>query len=204
MCGWSIRLMSSTPPGTSVRRFAREPPPGPERLEEFFDFLKARIATARKYVPAARDYALFRTLYLAGIRAEEASSLDAVMCISVGALRQAPCPVRQGSETSGPRPRWVPMLDGLDLMLRWFLDDVRPRFGVGPVLFCDESGGRIHRGTIRNRLGHLMELEAPTGSESPTRSASSARTRCGGPAPPTTTSVAWIWLPFNSFWDIGR
>ncbi|MFD8483597.1 hypothetical protein [Kitasatospora sp. NPDC059673] len=44
------------------------PPPTPERVEEFFDFLKARIATARKYAPAARDYALFRTLYHAGLR----------------------------------------------------------------------------------------------------------------------------------------
>jgi site-specific recombinase XerD len=28
-----------------------------------------------------------------------------------------------------------------------------------PVLFADESGGRLHRGTIRNRLLHLLELE---------------------------------------------
>jgi site-specific recombinase XerD len=28
-----------------------------------------------------------------------------------------------------------------------------------PVLFADESGGVLHRGTIRNRLRHLMELE---------------------------------------------
>jgi hypothetical protein len=39
------------------------PPPTPERVAEFFEFLKTRIATARKYAPAARDYALFRTLY---------------------------------------------------------------------------------------------------------------------------------------------
>jgi integrase len=52
------------------------PPPTPERVEEFFAFLKARIATARKYAPAARDYALFRTLYHAGLRSEEASLLD--------------------------------------------------------------------------------------------------------------------------------
>ncbi|MGH9062163.1 MAG: tyrosine-type recombinase/integrase, partial [Acidimicrobiales bacterium] len=25
--------------------------------------------------------------------------------------------------------------------------------------FCDEGGGPIHRGTIRNRLRHLLELE---------------------------------------------
>jgi hypothetical protein len=53
----------------------------------------------------------------------------------------------KGAKTSGPRPRWVPMLDGLDLILRWYLDEIRPRMGDGPALFCDEGGGRIHRGT---------------------------------------------------------
>jgi len=56
------------------------------------------------------------------------------------------------------------MLDGLDLVLRWFLNDVRGRFPDSPVLFADESGGALHRGTIRNRLRHLMELEGrPSG-----------------------------------------
>src|SRR6202023_3634052 len=55
---------------------AQDPPPTPERVSEFFDFLRARIGTARKYAPAARDYALFRTLYHAGIRCEEAVLLD--------------------------------------------------------------------------------------------------------------------------------
>lgn len=55
---------------------ALAPPPTPERVEAFFEFLKARIVTARKYGPAARDYALFRTLYHAGLRSEESSLLD--------------------------------------------------------------------------------------------------------------------------------
>lgn len=38
----------------------------PERVDEFFGFLKVRIGAARKYGPAARDFALFRTLYHAG------------------------------------------------------------------------------------------------------------------------------------------
>lgn len=65
----------------------------------------------------------------------------------------------KGARMSGPRPRWVPMLDSLDLVLRWFVDDVRGRFPDSPVLFADESGGRLHRGTIRNRLRRLMQLE---------------------------------------------
>ncbi len=36
---------------------------------------------------------------------------------------------------------------------------MRPRFREGQPLFCDEGGGAIHRGTIRNRLRHLLELE---------------------------------------------
>lgn len=55
---------------------AQLPPPTPERVAEFFDFLKARIATARKYGPAARDYAMFRTSITPGLRSEEASLLD--------------------------------------------------------------------------------------------------------------------------------
>jgi integrase/recombinase XerD len=136
------------------------PPPTPERVTEFFDFLKARIGTARKYAPAARDYALFRTLYHAGLRSEEAALLDrADVHFGRGPFGKLHVRFGKGAHTSGPRPRWVPMLDGLDLVLRWFLDDVRGKFPDSPVLFPDESGGSLHRGTIRNRLRRLMELE---------------------------------------------
>jgi integrase/recombinase XerD len=136
------------------------PPPSAERMEEFFEFLKDRIATARKYVAAGRDYALFRTLYLAGLRAEEAASLDrSDVHFGRGPFGKLHVRFGKGAKTSGPRPRWVPMLDGLDLILRWYLDQIRPRLGDGPALFCDEGGGRIHRGTIRNRLAHLLDLE---------------------------------------------
>lgn len=135
-------------------------PPSPERMGEFFEFLKVRIATARKYGPAARDYALFRTLYHAGLRTEESVMLDRPdVGFGRGPFGKLHVRFGKGANTSGPRPRWVPMLDGLDLVLRWFLDDVRGRFPASAVLFCDESGGRMAGGTIRNRLHHLMELE---------------------------------------------
>jgi integrase/recombinase XerD len=139
---------------------AQDPPPAPERVSEFFAFLKARVATARKYAPAARDYALFRTLYHAGTRCEEAVLLD-ITDVHFGRGPFGKLHVRfgKGARTSGPRPRWVPMLDGLDVLLRWFLDDVRGRFPGSAVLFCDESGGRLSPGTVRNRLRHLMSLE---------------------------------------------
>lgn len=128
--------------------------------------MKQRIATARKYGPAARDYAMFRTLYHASFRSEEASLPDKPdVHFSRGPFGKPHVRFGKGAHTSGPRPRWVPMLDGLDLVLRWFLDDVRPKFPDSPVLFADESGGALHRGTIRNRLRYLMELEGRPASE---------------------------------------
>lgn len=52
------------------------PPRTPERVAEFSDFFKAWIATTRKHAPVARDYAMFRPLYYAGLRSEEASLLE--------------------------------------------------------------------------------------------------------------------------------
>ena len=142
------------------------PPPGPERMEEFFDFLKEQIAGARKYSAAGRDYALFRTLYLAGLRAEESALLDrADVHFGRGPFGKLHVRFGKGARTSGPRPRWVPLLDGLDLILRWYLEEIRPRLGDGPALFCDEGGGRIHRGTIRNRLACLLDLEQAAAAE---------------------------------------
>lgn len=136
------------------------PPPTPERMEEFFAFLRERVATARKYASAGRDYALFRTLYHCGLRADEAASLErADLHFDRGPFGKIHVRFGKGARGSGPRPRWVPMLDQVDLILHWFLEDVRPRMADSPALFCDEGGGRIHRGTIRNRLRYLLELE---------------------------------------------
>jgi len=86
----------------------------------FFDFLKGRIVTARKYAPAARDYAMFRMLYHAGLRTEEAVMLDRPdVHFGRGPFGKLHVRFGKGAKTSGPRPRWGPMLDGVDLVLRW-------------------------------------------------------------------------------------
>lgn len=139
---------------------ASRPPPTPERMAVFFEFLRERVATARKFGAAGRDYALFRTLYHCGLRSDEAASLErSDLHFDRGPFGKVHVRFGKGARGSGPRPRWVPMLDQVDLILRWFLDDVRPRMADSPVLFCDEGGGRLHRGTIRNRLRYLLELE---------------------------------------------
>ncbi|GCE38828.1 mobile element protein [Rhodococcus wratislaviensis] len=136
------------------------PPPSVSRVAVFFDFLKERIGSARKYAPAARDYALFRTLYHAGLRSDEASKLEiADVYFGRGPFGKLHVRFGKGARTSGPRPRWVPMLDHLDLVVRWYLEDVRPKLPESAVLFCDQSGGAMARGTIRNRLRYLQDLE---------------------------------------------
>ena len=158
----AARHVDDTSPAATV-------PPSPQRMEEFFDFLKVRVGEARKYAVAGRDYAMFRTLYLGGLRAEETASLDrSDVHFGRGPFGKIHVRFGKGAKTSGPRPRWVPMLDGLDLILGWYLEQIAPRLGPGPGLFCDEGGGRISRGTIRNRLAHLLDLEhAARGTDGP-------------------------------------
>jgi integrase/recombinase XerD len=99
-------------------------------------------------------------LYLAVLRADQAAMTDrADVHFGRGPFGKLHVRFGKSANTSGPRPRWVPMLDGLDLILRWYLDEIQPRMGDGPALFCDEGGGRIHRGAIRNRLASLLEME---------------------------------------------
>jgi site-specific recombinase XerD len=136
------------------------PPPTPARVEGFFAFLRQRVATARVFAAAGRDYALYRTLYHAGLRAEEAVALDvADLHFDRGPFGKIHVRFGKAARGSGPRPRWVPMLDQLDLILRWYLQDVRPRLPAGAAAFPDPDGGRLHRGSVRNRLAHLLELE---------------------------------------------
>jgi integrase/recombinase XerD len=136
-------------------------PPTPLRMDQFFAFIRARMEIARKWVPWARDYALFRLLYHCGLRSAEATALE-VRDLHFGRGPFGKVHVRFGkaAKGSGPRPRWVPMLDDVGLILHWYLDEVRVRFrDPGTVLFCDEGGGPLATGTVRNRLRYFHRVE---------------------------------------------
>ena len=45
-------------------------------MEDFFTFLRVRMDQSRKWAPITRDYALFRTLYHAGLRSAESATLE--------------------------------------------------------------------------------------------------------------------------------
>ncbi|MEV7617104.1 tyrosine-type recombinase/integrase [Streptomyces sp. NPDC089799] len=141
-------------------------PPGRERLEAFFSFARSRVAVASDYRAMARDYAMLRTPYLSAVRVSELVRLDQVD-VHLEQGRSGKLHVRFGkaANASGPRPRWAPMLEGLDRILAWYLADVRPLFPSSPALFCDEDGRPMKRGTVRDRLARLLDLEGAAGED---------------------------------------
>lgn len=130
-------------------------PPRPEVLEQFWSGMKEQMDTARKFAPLARDYALFKVLALAGLRINEAVMLEVKDCrFDLGEHGKLHVRFGKGSRGSGHKARWVPMLDGLDQLLKWYLEHVRPSMTAsleGP-LFVSESGKRLPRDTARASL----------------------------------------------------
>lgn len=135
-------------------------PPSRERLDAFFAFVRSRVAVASDYRSGARDYALLRTPYLSAVRVSELVRLDqADVHPGLGPSGKLHVRFGKAANTSGPRPRWAPMLESLDRILAWYLADVRPLFPATPALFCDEDGQALKTGTVRDRLARLLDLE---------------------------------------------
>ncbi|WSK73867.1 site-specific integrase (plasmid) [Streptomyces sp. NBC_01276] len=169
--GPQVRALFGVPvSGSALDRFNRVrhasddaavgPPPSRERLEAFFSFVRSQVAVASEYRFAARDYAMLRTPYLFGVRVSELVRLDqADVYPRLGPSGKLHVRFGKAANTSGPRPRWAPMLEGLDRILAWYLQDVRPLFPVGPALFCDDEGEPLKTGTVRDRLARILDLE---------------------------------------------
>lgn len=132
--------------------------PVKEELRAFFGWLRQGIESTRKPLTLSRDYAMYRFLYPTGLRANELVHLtirDLRMESSVVHVRAG-----KGTKGSGPRTRWVPMLYGVDRILRIYLKEIRPKLGPsassnGP-LFLSERGP-IGYTTVRNRLAMMLD-----------------------------------------------
>ncbi|MFI8106835.1 tyrosine-type recombinase/integrase [Streptomyces sp. NPDC086023] len=136
------------------------PPPSRERLQAFFSFVRSQVAVASDYRAAARDYAMLRTPYLSAVRVSELVRLDqADVYPGLGPSGKLHVRFGKAANTSGPRPRWAPMLEGLERILAWYLADVRPLFPTTAPLFCDDDGQPMKAAAVRDRLARLLDLE---------------------------------------------
>jgi site-specific recombinase XerD len=130
-------------------------PPDPLVLERFWTGMKEEMASARKFATIARDYALYRLLAFAGLRIHEALMLEVKDCrFDLGEQDKLHVRFGKGSRGSGSKSRWVPMLDGLDKLLHWYLEQVRPLFTSEKqgLLFLTEGKRKMHEMMARDGL----------------------------------------------------
>ncbi|OPZ86347.1 MAG: Tyrosine recombinase XerC [Firmicutes bacterium ADurb.Bin419] len=141
---------------------ARVLPPEPVVLERFWNGLKEEMVSARKYATIARDYMVFRMMEKAGLRSFECIMLDVKdLRFDLGDKGKIHVRYGKGSNGTGYKERLVPMLFGVDELLKWYLNQVRPLFSNddnGP-LFYSETGVRfgrdVARGSLRRRQQDL-------------------------------------------------
>lgn len=130
-------------------------PPRPEILERFWQEMKIAIKNTKRHSTIARDYTLFRVLELSGLRIYEGIMLDVKDCrFDLGSKGKLHVRFGKGSKGTGFKQRWVPMLDSVDKLLEWYIQEVRILFTdekEGP-LFLSERGERLTRDSARANL----------------------------------------------------
>lgn len=107
----------------------RVPPPASD-VEALFTAWADALPTARKYLPAARDYLAASLWRRAGLRITESVMLD--ICDwrpDLGDLGKLHIRFGKGSRGRGHKTRLVPCIDDVDALLEWWLTDVRHQYG---------------------------------------------------------------------------
>jgi integrase len=104
-------------------------PPAEEEIEQLFAGWRGELVTCRKFAPAARNYAAARLEADVGLRVNEACLLDLDdVRWELGRFGKLNVRHGKGSRRRGPKPRLVPLIDGADRNLRWFIEDVWGQF----------------------------------------------------------------------------
>ena len=165
-------------------------------MEELFAGWRGELATCRKFAPAARNYAAARLAADVGLRINEARMLDLDdVRWELGRFGKLNVRHGKGSRRRGPRPRLVPLINGADQNLRWFIQDVWGQFGAdhtGPGRRCFPPSANAWMGRVRGRPRTFSAGRWPRPPNATSRPgpASSRRMCCGTSAPPSSTSRA--------------
>jgi integrase/recombinase XerC len=105
-------------------------PPAEAEIDGLFAGWRVSVPEARKYLPAARDYfaaSLWRRL---GLRINETAMLDIRdWRPDLGELGKLHVRHGKGSGGRGHKQRLVPAINGADVLIGWWLAEVRHQFG---------------------------------------------------------------------------
>ncbi|MGW5380970.1 tyrosine-type recombinase/integrase [Nocardia sp. NPDC003999] len=163
-------------PKASVDPLLRIPPTA-EEVEQLFAGWRAELATCRKFAPAARNYAVARLVADVGLRINEARMLDLDdVRWELGRFGKLNVRHGKGSRRKGPKLRLVPLINGADRSLRWFISDVLGQFDIDPTghgvpLFpserknIDGTGRRATADVFRRALAEAVDRHLPTWSQ---------------------------------------
>ena len=120
--------MRATGPGTAGDFHVRVPP-SPQALAAFFAAWRGELPAARKWLAAARHYAMARLAAETGLRLRELCGLRLEdLHFGHGPLGKVHVRLGKGSRGSGPRERMVPMLGDARPLLIWWVTEVRGQF----------------------------------------------------------------------------
>lgn len=134
-------------PRRSVEPQLRVPPTEAE-IERLFAGWREELSTARKFAPAARNYIVARLGADVGLRINEMRMLDLDdVHWDLGTFGKLNARHGKGSRRRGAKPRLVPLINGADRSLAWYIQDVWAEFGddhtrPGAPLFPSERRGR--------------------------------------------------------------
>ena len=144
-----------------------------QEIEQLFAGWRGELATCRKFAPAARNYAAARLEADVGLRVNEARMLDLDdVRWELGRFGKLNVRHGKGSRRKGPKPRLVPLINGADRNLRWFIEDVWGQFDTdharrGAPLFPSERKGRdglcsrVTADVLRRSLAQAAERHLP-------------------------------------------
>jgi site-specific recombinase XerD len=109
---------------------AKRVPPSDEEVDRFFGAWREQLPTARKYLPAARDYFAASLWRRAGLRIHETLMLDLRdWRPDLGVHGKLHVRFGKGSMGRGAKPRLVSAINSVDELMIWWLQDVRHQFG---------------------------------------------------------------------------
>lgn len=149
-------------------------PPSESEIEQLFAGWREELVSCRKFGPSARNYAVARLAADVGLRINEARMLDVDdVRWELGRFGKLSVRHGKGSRRKGPKHRLVPLINGADRNLRWFIEDVWAHFDAdfirpGAPLFPSErknqdgSSSRATADVFRRSLAEAAATHLPS------------------------------------------